>query len=226
MILFDLLYVFIARDGMEPVTFNKSGFPEIDPETMQTNLPNVWVGGDLTGTSYTTVEAVNDGKQAAWHMHRYLQVLGLIISFNHLSLSFLLLLQFPPSVPSSLPLSLPSSVSPSVPHSIPLSLSPSFCPSLYPSAPCPSLCHSVPPSLPLFLHLSHPSSVSPSVSPCVCMCLCLCLSLCHLSNTLNPYFLLTLFSINIILVSNSFFLVSPWYLDTFRTQATSVLYSS
>ena len=168
MILFDLLYVFIARDGMEPVTFNKSGFPEIDPETMQTNLPNVWVGGDLTGTSYTTVEAVNDGKQAAWHMHRYLQVLGLIISFNHLSLSFLLLLQFPPSVPSSLPLSLPSSVSPSVPHSIPLSLSPSFCPSLYPSAPCPSLCHSVPPSL--------PPSVSPSLPPF--LCLSLCLSLC------------------------------------------------
>ena len=176
MILFDLLYIhiFIARDGMGSITFNKSGFPEIDPETMQTNLPNVWVGGDLTGTSYTTVEAVNDGKQAAWHMHRYLQVLRLIISFTHLfylspyhffySYSFL---PPSPSLPSSLCPSLPPSVSPSVPPSIPLSLPPSLCPSLYPSVPL-----SLPPSVPLSLPPSVSPSLPPSVSPSVSLSLC------------------------------------------------------
>jgi len=30
-------------------------------------------GGDIAGVSQTTVESVNDGKQASWHIHRYLQ---------------------------------------------------------------------------------------------------------------------------------------------------------
>ena len=60
---------------MAPVVFNKWGCPEIlDTDTLQTNLANVWCGGDLAGYANTTVESVNDGKQAAWHMHRYLQV--------------------------------------------------------------------------------------------------------------------------------------------------------
>ena len=41
---------------------------------MTTSEPNVFCGGDLAGYANTTVESVNDGKQAAWHMHRYLQV--------------------------------------------------------------------------------------------------------------------------------------------------------
>lgn len=31
------------------------------------------LGGDIGGVSQTTVESVNDGKQASWHIHRYLQ---------------------------------------------------------------------------------------------------------------------------------------------------------
>lgn len=31
------------------------------------------IGGDLAGVSQTTVESVNDGKQASWHIHRYIQ---------------------------------------------------------------------------------------------------------------------------------------------------------
>ncbi len=31
------------------------------------------LGGDLAGQSQTTVESVNDGKQASWHIHRYMQ---------------------------------------------------------------------------------------------------------------------------------------------------------
>ena len=41
---------------------------------MVSSEPNVFCGGDLAGCANTTVESVNDGKQAAWHMHRYLQV--------------------------------------------------------------------------------------------------------------------------------------------------------
>jgi dihydropyrimidine dehydrogenase (NADP+) len=59
---------------MAPLRFSKWGLPEVDPDTMQTSEPNVFCGGDLAGTSETTVESVNDGKTAAWFMHKYLQV--------------------------------------------------------------------------------------------------------------------------------------------------------
>ena len=35
------------------------------------SLDWVFCGGDLAGTAETAVEAVNDGKIAAWSMHRY-----------------------------------------------------------------------------------------------------------------------------------------------------------
>ena len=35
--------------------------------------PGVFCGGDLAGVAETAVEAVNDGKLAAWTIHRYLQ---------------------------------------------------------------------------------------------------------------------------------------------------------
>lgn len=41
---------------------------------MQSSNPAVWCGGDLAGVAETTVESVNDGKVAAWHMHCYLEV--------------------------------------------------------------------------------------------------------------------------------------------------------
>jgi dihydropyrimidine dehydrogenase (NADP+) len=37
-------------------------------------VPWAFAGGDIAGVAETTVESVNDGKIAAWHMHRYLQV--------------------------------------------------------------------------------------------------------------------------------------------------------
>lgn len=61
-------------DAMSPVKFNKWGFPEINPETMVTSETNVWCGGDIAGVANTTVESVNDGKQASWFIHQYLQV--------------------------------------------------------------------------------------------------------------------------------------------------------
>ena len=39
--------------------------------TMGTSDPGVFCGGDLADTAETTVEAVADGKIAAWSLHRY-----------------------------------------------------------------------------------------------------------------------------------------------------------
>ena len=62
-----------VRRAVEPIQFNSFGLPSIDPTTMATSEPHVFTGGDIGGVSQTTVESVNDGKQAAWFMHRYLQ---------------------------------------------------------------------------------------------------------------------------------------------------------
>ena len=40
-----------------------------------TNTPHVFCGGDVAGTAETAVEAVADGKLAAWSIHKYLQSL-------------------------------------------------------------------------------------------------------------------------------------------------------
>ncbi|XP_066297825.1 dihydropyrimidine dehydrogenase [NADP(+)]-like [Branchiostoma lanceolatum] len=66
--------------ALSPVNLNQWGLPEVDPETMQTSEPWVFCGGDLAGVAQTTVECVNDGKQASWHLHKYLQSLhGLFV---------------------------------------------------------------------------------------------------------------------------------------------------
>ena len=62
--------------ALSPVKLNKWGLPEVDVETMTTSVESVFCGGDLAGYANTTVESVNDGKQAAWYMHQYLQVGG------------------------------------------------------------------------------------------------------------------------------------------------------
>ena len=73
--LFPCLLIFLhsVAKALEPVLLNKWQLPEVDPETMVTSEPSIFVGGDLAGSANTTVESVNDGKQAAWHMHKYLQ---------------------------------------------------------------------------------------------------------------------------------------------------------
>lgn len=60
--------------ALSPVKLNKWGLPEVEEETMATSVEGVYCGGDLAGLANTTVESVNDGKQAAWHIHQYLQV--------------------------------------------------------------------------------------------------------------------------------------------------------
>ncbi|KAK3092130.1 hypothetical protein FSP39_025414, partial [Pinctada imbricata] len=62
-------------DAMAPVKVNRWGLPEVDSTSMQTSEPWVFCGGDLAGVAQTTVESVNDGKQASWFIHKYLQSL-------------------------------------------------------------------------------------------------------------------------------------------------------
>ncbi|MEQ2175590.1 hypothetical protein GOODEAATRI_019404, partial [Goodea atripinnis] len=59
--------------AMAPVKLTRWGTPEVNTETMQTSEPWVFAGGDFAGLANTTVESVNDGKQASWHIHRYMQ---------------------------------------------------------------------------------------------------------------------------------------------------------
>ncbi|KAL8582205.1 hypothetical protein ACOMHN_004124 [Nucella lapillus] len=65
-----------VRSALEPLKFSGWGLPEVDIMTQQTSEPWVFCGGDIGGIAQTTVESVNDGKLAAWGMHRYLQSLA------------------------------------------------------------------------------------------------------------------------------------------------------
>ena len=59
---------------MAPLPLDKYNYPVVDLTTMSTSVPGVFCGGDLAKVASTTVESVNDGKTAAWHIHRFLQV--------------------------------------------------------------------------------------------------------------------------------------------------------
>lgn len=61
-------------EALKPVNLDPlSGLPKIDPQTMMTSVNGVFCGGDLSGITETTVEAVNDGKTAAWNIHNFLK---------------------------------------------------------------------------------------------------------------------------------------------------------
>lgn len=56
-----------------PLAFNEWGCVDIDIDTGASKCaPWIFCGGDIVGNG-TTVEAVNDGKTAAWGIHRYIQ---------------------------------------------------------------------------------------------------------------------------------------------------------
>lgn len=82
-----VIYLITVREALAPIKFNRFGLPEVDPETMQTSEPWVFAGGDIGGVANTTVESVNDGKQASWYMHRYIQVTFSKVFFSFLFLS-------------------------------------------------------------------------------------------------------------------------------------------
>ncbi|KAH3761813.1 dihydropyrimidine dehydrogenase [Pelomyxa schiedti] len=49
------------------------GFIKIDPSSNATSVEGVFAGGDCVG-SVSIVQAANDGKNAAWNIHKYLQL--------------------------------------------------------------------------------------------------------------------------------------------------------
>ncbi|CAI5454598.1 unnamed protein product [Caenorhabditis angaria] len=61
--------------ALQPCKLNKWGGIDVNSETQQTSEPWVFAGGDVAGVAETTVESVNDGKIAAWGIHKYLQSL-------------------------------------------------------------------------------------------------------------------------------------------------------
>ncbi|XP_044748959.1 dihydropyrimidine dehydrogenase [NADP(+)] [Coccinella septempunctata] len=61
------------KDALSPIKLTKWNLPEIDTNTLATSHQQVWCGGDLVGVGGTTVEAVNDGKVAAWQIHCHLE---------------------------------------------------------------------------------------------------------------------------------------------------------
>ncbi len=62
-----------VREAMEPLEFNSYGLPVVNDSDMSTSVPGVFIGGDLAGLANTTVESVNDGKTAAWSIHKFIQ---------------------------------------------------------------------------------------------------------------------------------------------------------
>jgi dihydropyrimidine dehydrogenase (NADP+) len=62
--------------ALSPIRLNRWQLPDVDAVSMGTSEAWVYAGGDVAGVAQTTVESVNDGKTAAWSMHKYLQVSG------------------------------------------------------------------------------------------------------------------------------------------------------
>ncbi|UCC69209.1 MAG: FAD-dependent oxidoreductase, partial [Armatimonadota bacterium] len=51
----------------------KDGRLVVNPETGQTNIPDVFAGGDIANDAGTVIAAMGDGKRAAKAIHEYLQ---------------------------------------------------------------------------------------------------------------------------------------------------------
>ena len=67
-------FLCIVIEALDPILLDQYNYPIVDLTTMATSERGVFCGGDLAKIASTTVESVNDGKTAAWHMHRFLQV--------------------------------------------------------------------------------------------------------------------------------------------------------
>jgi glutamate synthase (NADPH/NADH) small chain len=77
----DIDYAIVAiGNGSNPIIqqttpdleFNKRGNIVADAETMQTNIPGVYAGGDIVTGGATVIRAMGAGRQAARAMHAYL----------------------------------------------------------------------------------------------------------------------------------------------------------
>ncbi|KAH3758833.1 dihydropyrimidine dehydrogenase [Pelomyxa schiedti] len=67
-----------ASSILGPLSVLPQGFIKIDPTTNATSVEGIFAGGDCVG-SVSVVQAVNDGKNAAWSMHKYIQGLSNVV---------------------------------------------------------------------------------------------------------------------------------------------------
>ena len=59
--------------GDDTIQINKYGYMEVDPYTLQTSKPGLFVGGDAVSGGGTIIEAINAGKTAAKYIDMYLR---------------------------------------------------------------------------------------------------------------------------------------------------------
>ncbi|MCE5252953.1 MAG: FAD-dependent oxidoreductase [Actinomycetia bacterium] len=59
--------------GDQQIELNKYGYMEVDPHTLMTTKPGVFVGGDAVSGGGTVIEAINAGKVAANYIDKYLR---------------------------------------------------------------------------------------------------------------------------------------------------------
>jgi NADPH-dependent glutamate synthase beta subunit-like oxidoreductase len=73
-----IIYAVGQQPDFEPfkddqIKLNKWGYMEVDPYTLQTTKPGVFVGGDAVSGGGTIIEAINAGKTAAKYIDKYLR---------------------------------------------------------------------------------------------------------------------------------------------------------
>jgi glutamate synthase (NADPH/NADH) small chain len=59
--------------SIQGLNVSKWGTIIVDENTMQTNIPEIFAGGDIVRGGATVILAMGDGKKAAESMHLYLQ---------------------------------------------------------------------------------------------------------------------------------------------------------
>ncbi|MBA4394833.1 MAG: pyridine nucleotide-disulfide oxidoreductase, partial [Desulfobacca sp.] len=64
---------FLEQDpDLKELVLSKWGTPEADSQTLQTSIPDLFVGGDLWRGPQTVIQAIADGRTAALSIHQYL----------------------------------------------------------------------------------------------------------------------------------------------------------
>jgi formate dehydrogenase major subunit len=64
---------FLQQDpDLKDLVLSKWGTPDADPSTLQTSIPDLFVGGDLFRGPQTVIQAIADGRTAANSIHQYL----------------------------------------------------------------------------------------------------------------------------------------------------------
>ncbi len=64
---------FLQNDpDLKDLVLTKWGTPDADPQTLQTSIPDLFIGGDLFRGPQTVIQAIADGRTAAGSIHQYL----------------------------------------------------------------------------------------------------------------------------------------------------------